>query len=92
MNYRSGTFSPIIIEQFRNEYPICSVIVFILIYTISVISILPSLPLNLAAGFFWGGILGGIYSTIGVTFGGYISFLIARLLIGQPLANLRING
>lgn len=86
LNYQSGAFSPMIIEQFRNEYPIWSVIVFILIYTISVITILPSLPLNLAAGFFWGGILGGIYSTIGVTFGGYISFLIARLLIGQPLA------
>ena len=85
-NYRNGAFSPIMIEQFRNEYPILSVIVFILIYAISVISILPSLPLNLAAGFLWGGILGGIYSTIGVTFGGYISFLIARLLIGQPLA------
>ena len=85
--YKSGTLSPAIIEHYRNDYPISSVLLFVAVYAISVIAALPSLPLNLAAGFFWGGIVGGIYSTIGVTVGGWVSFLAARWLIGQPLAD-----
>ncbi len=84
--YRSGALNPAIIEQYRDQYPLGAVLLFVLIYAMSVIAALPSLPLNLAAGFFWGGVEGGIYSTIGVTLGGWISFLAARWLIGQPLA------
>ena len=85
--YQSGALSPSTIEAYHSEHPIGAVLLFTLIYAISVVAALPSLPLNLAAGFFWGGILGGVYSTIGVTLGGYISFLVARWLVGQPLAN-----
>lgn len=84
--YRSGALNPAIIEQYRDQYPLGAVLLFVLVYAMSVIAALPSLPLNLAAGFFWGGLIGGIYSTIGVTLGGWISFLAARWLIGQPLA------
>ena len=84
--YHTGTFSPTLIEQYRDHHPVWTILLFILIYIISVIAALPSLPLNLAAGFFWGGLMGGIYSTIGVTIGGWISFTLARYLIGQPLA------
>jgi len=84
--YRSGALDPSIIEQYRAQYPIGAVVLFVLVYATSVIAAVPSLPLNLAAGFFWGGVIGGIYSTIGVTLGGWISFLASRWLIGQPLA------
>lgn len=85
-SYRTGSLSPILIEQYRENHPVGAVTLFILIYAISVIASLPSLPLNLAAGFFWGGLLGGAYSTVGVTIGGWVSFAVARWLIGQPLA------
>lgn len=84
--YRSGALSPAMIDQYRDQYPVGSVLLFMLVYAVSVVAALPSLPLNLAAGFFWGGLLGGVYSTIGVTLGGWVSFLAARWLIGQPLA------
>jgi len=84
--YRSGALNPAIIEQYRVEYPVSTVLFFIAIYAMSVIAALPSLPLNLAAGFFWGGVIGGVYSAIGVTLGGWTSFLAARWLIGQSLA------
>jgi uncharacterized membrane protein YdjX (TVP38/TMEM64 family) len=84
-NYRSGGLSPSIIEQYRTQHPIAAVLLFTLVYAVSVVAALPSLPLNLAAGFFWGGFVGGIYSTIGVTFGGWISFFVARRLMGQPM-------
>lgn len=84
--YRTGSLSPAMIEQYRDNHPVGVVMLFILIYAISVIASLPSLPLNLAAGFFWGGLVGGFYSTVGVTIGGWVSFAAARWLIGQPLA------
>jgi len=84
--YRSGALSPALIEHYRDDHPVMAVALFVLIYAVSVISSLPSLPLNLAAGFFWGGILGGMYSALSVTIGGWISFAAARWLIGQPLA------
>ncbi len=84
--YRTGSLSPAMIEQYRDIHPVGAVVLFILIYAISVIASLPSLPLNLAAGFFWGGLVGGVYSSVGVTIGGWVSFAVARWLIGQPLA------
>jgi len=75
----------VIIDQFRGNHPVGAVLLFVLIYAISIIATLPSLPLNLAAGFFWGGCIGGLYSTIGVTIGGWISFASARWMIGQLL-------
>ena len=83
--YQTGQLNPHFIEQYRLDHPLVSIFLFIGIYALSVIAVLPSLPLNLAGGFFWGGLLGGIYSTIGVTLGGWIAFIVARLLLGQPL-------
>ena len=84
--YRTGALSPTMIEQYRDNHPVGAVMLFILIYAISVIASVPSLPLNLAAGVFWGGLIGGVYSTLSVTIGGWVSFAVARWLIGQPFA------
>jgi len=83
--YHTGSFNPAVIEQYRSKYPVQAVIFFIFLYAASVFACLPSLPLNLAAGFFWGGLLGGVYSTLGVTLGGLISFSVSRGIFGQPL-------
>ena len=85
--YKSGALSPVLIEQYLHAYPVGSVLLFIAIYAISVVAALPSLPLNLAAGFFWGGLLGGVYTVIGVTLGSWLSFVAVRWFAGQPLAN-----
>lgn len=45
-----------------------------------VITPLPSLPLNFAAGMYFGPMLGTLYSVTGATAGALASFLIARLL------------
>ena len=83
--YRSGSLDPVIIEQFRIHYPIISIYLFILTYAILVIASIPTLPMNLAAGFFWGSIPGGIYATLGVTIGGWVSFTLAKSIIGKKL-------
>lgn len=89
--YGSSAFDPGFIEQYQEQYPVAAVGLFLLIYVIAVIAALPSLPLNLAAGFFWGGLLGGLYTALSVTLGGWIAFLLSRWLIGQPLAERSAN-
>ena len=83
--YRNGLFNPNIIEKYNTHYPIFSIGLFIITYAVLVISSIPTLPLNLAAGYFWGGVLGGIYAALGVTIGGWVSFTLARSIIGKKL-------
>ncbi len=89
--YQSGSLSPNVIEDYRVGYPVTAVFFFVLIYALTVCACLPSLPLNLAAGFFWGGLFGGIYSALAVTLGGWAAFAFARGLVGQPF-NTRFDN
>lgn len=84
--YQQGELSSAIIEDYRNGHPIAAVLLFIALYAASIIATLPTLPFNLAGGYFWGGLLGGFYSAIAVTLGGWASFCLARALIGMPFA------
>jgi len=84
--YRQGLIDPALIAAYKDSHPILAVLLFLLIYVFSVIFMLPTLPLNLAGGVFWGGWLGGFYTTVGVTLGAWVSFFMARHIIGTPLA------
>ncbi|SMF55648.1 hypothetical protein SAMN06265365_11986 [Tistlia consotensis] len=86
-HYRSGALSPATIEQYKDHHPLGAVLLFLSIYAASVVAALPSLPLNLAAGYFWGGVLGGPYSTIGATLGGWLSFLVALRFASKVLGD-----
>jgi len=85
-NYRSGVLSPEMLQNFHEQYPFRAIMIFIGVYALSVLVAVPSLPLNLAAGYFWGGLLGGVYATLGVTLGGFASFLAARYFVGNLLS------
>jgi uncharacterized membrane protein YdjX (TVP38/TMEM64 family) len=56
-----------------------------------VISPIPSLPLDIAAGAFFGPLLGTVYSVAGALIGAVISFMIARLL-GRELIERYLGG
>jgi len=62
-----------------------------LMATAVVISPVPSLPLDIAAGAFFGPLLGTLYAAIGATLGAVISFGIARLL-GRQLIERFLGG
>ena len=86
---RSSFDALLLIDFFSNflvDHPYRSIFLFIFGYTLCVVLLLPTLPLNLAAGYFWGGAIGGLISTISVTFGAVIAFVLARYLFGQPLS------
>lgn len=68
------------------QYPVAAPLIFTAAYAATVLFMIPSLPLNLGAGFLWGPVLGSVYSLVGSTIGAVLAFLFARTAIGQPLA------
>jgi uncharacterized membrane protein YdjX (TVP38/TMEM64 family) len=83
---KQGLLDPHVIQSLIVEHPIVSPIVFILLYAVGTLSALPTVPANLAAGLFWGPVLGGILSTTGATLGAILAFAAARSIFGRPLA------
>ena len=64
---------------------------FMTVMALTVVSPLPSLPLDIAAGIFFGPYLGTLYSALGALVGSIISFSIARLL-GRSLIERFLHG
>jgi uncharacterized membrane protein YdjX (TVP38/TMEM64 family) len=67
------------------DYPVSAPLIFVVFYAATVLFMIPSLPLNLGAGFLWGPFLGSVYSVVGSTLGAVLVFSFARTSIGQPL-------
>jgi uncharacterized membrane protein YdjX (TVP38/TMEM64 family) len=82
---KQGLLDPSAIENLIDSHPIAAPIVFVICYGLAMLSALPTLPVNLAAGLFWGPVLGGVYSTTGATLGALCAFAAARSVLGQPL-------
>jgi uncharacterized membrane protein YdjX (TVP38/TMEM64 family) len=57
--------------------------IYIALYALSAIFLIPTLPFNLGAGYLWGGIWGSVIAMAGVTLGATCSFLLSRYLIGS---------
>jgi len=53
---------------------------FVIFYSLACVFFLPTLPLNILAGFLWGAYIGTVYSLIGSSIGASLSFLIGRFL------------
>jgi uncharacterized membrane protein YdjX (TVP38/TMEM64 family) len=84
--HQQGILSPVIIYEYLDRYPLGFAFAFTAIYVVSVVCAVPTLPLNLAAGYLWGGVVGGVLATAGSGLGAILAFLAARITFGQPLA------
>ena len=85
-------FKPDNIKKWLNDAGSLAPLFYIGIMMVAVvISPIPSLPLDIAAGAFFGPFLGTVYSVIGASAGAVISFLIARLL-GRELVERFLGG
>lgn len=84
---RHGLFDPALLQNFVRDHAVIAPFVTILVYSLGVLSGLPTLPFNLAAGVFWGPVFGGLISTMGGTLGAVAAFAAARSIFGRPLAN-----
>lgn len=68
-----GTILPLL-----GRYPVLAPVLFIGLYAVMVILLLPTLPMNIAAGFLWGTLWGCGFSVIAAALGAAGSFLLAR--------------
>jgi uncharacterized membrane protein YdjX (TVP38/TMEM64 family) len=83
---RQGVIDPALLQVFLHDHPVAAPLATILIYSLGVLTGLPTLPLNLAAGVFWGGVIGGLISALATTLGAVAAFAAARSIFGRPLA------
>jgi len=81
-----GILVPEILSTLIEDHPVSAPIIFVAGYAFSVAFILPTLPVNLAAGILFGGWWGGVMATLGSSLGATAAFLLARSALGQPLA------
>jgi uncharacterized membrane protein YdjX (TVP38/TMEM64 family) len=86
-----GLLAPAPLQRFLADHPLEALGLFTLVYAVSIVAMLPTAPLNLAAGLFWGPVWGGLVATLGAGAGSLAAFFAARLLFGQPLAR-RFNN
>lgn len=85
-------FNPEYIEKWLSDAGHWAPPVYIIVMALAVvISPIPSLPLDIAAGSFFGAFYGTIYSVIGAAGGAIISFMIARFL-GRELIERFLTG
>jgi uncharacterized membrane protein YdjX (TVP38/TMEM64 family) len=74
-------FKPELLEAWLQESGYFAPIIYMLLMAAAVIiSPIPSLPLDITAGAFFGPFLGTVYSVAGALAGALVSFLIARSL------------
>ncbi len=67
-------------------HPVLAPLVFVAAYALAMLFMLPTLPLNIGAGFLWGAAFGAVYALLGSTLGAILAFSFARSAFGQPFA------
>jgi uncharacterized membrane protein YdjX (TVP38/TMEM64 family) len=88
----SGYFQAGRIREFLEGAGLYAPVVYMLLMALAVvISPIPSLPLDIAAGAFFGPIFGTFYSVLGALAGAVMSFLLARFL-GRELVERFLGG
>lgn len=81
-----GYVNPEVVFILIAEKPLMAPLIFIACYALSVMLMIPSLPLNLSAGFLWGPVWGTLVAASGSCLGAIGAFLLGRIIMGQPLA------
>lgn len=64
--------------RLTSQHGITAVLLFGVGYAICVVVLLPTIHLNLLAGFLWGPLLGAVAATVSTTVGSVLAFLLAR--------------
>ncbi len=83
---------PDAIQEWLGRFGMAAPLVFMAVMALAVvISPIPSLPLDIAAGAFFGPLLGTLYAALGALGGAVLSFLLARLL-GRDLIEKFLSG
>jgi uncharacterized membrane protein YdjX (TVP38/TMEM64 family)/Fe-S oxidoreductase len=88
---QQGIFSVDGLKNLLEGHPIAAPVIFLSIYAIAPAFFLPSIPITLAAGFFWGPVWGVIFSITGATMGACLPFFLSRYLL-QDFVRSKISN
>lgn len=77
---QAGYLAPEAIFGFLDSHPLLAPLAFLGLLVAMTLLLLPTLPLNLGAGFLWGPYWGGLYTVAGASIGAALAFLISRYL------------
>ena len=80
---RQGILDAEQITKIIVQYPRLAPLLFVTAYAVLTTALIPTLPLNIGAGYLWGTVWGAVFSVIGATSGAVISFTIARYFWGD---------
>ena len=84
-------FSAEALTALLGRHPILAPLIFLGIYSIAPSLFLPSIPLTVAAGFFWGPVWGVAFSISGATIGACLPFFLSRYLF-QAAVKARVSA
>jgi len=82
---------PEVVKSTLANMGIWAPLVYVAIMALVVVTPLPSLPLNIAAGTYFGPVLGTLYSVAGATLGALVSFSFARY-VGREVLERYLKG
>jgi uncharacterized membrane protein YdjX (TVP38/TMEM64 family) len=89
--YLLGGINPVQLQAWLNQAGIWAPIIYILLYTVATVLVLPSTALNLTGGAIFGPWLGTLWTSIAAVIAAIVSFAftrtIGREIISQKLAN-----
>jgi uncharacterized membrane protein YdjX (TVP38/TMEM64 family) len=80
-------FSAEALMSLLERHPVLAPVIFLGIYAIAPAFFLPSIPITLAAGFFWGPVWGVAFSITGATIGACLPFFLSRYLLQNFIKN-----
>ncbi len=66
----------------------CPQCIYVIIYAVAAVLLIPGSILTLAAGFFYGVVAGALLAATGATIGATLAMLIARFLLGEPIRKM----
>jgi len=80
---QAGYLAPEAVFGFLDAHPLLAPLAFLALFVAMTLLLLPTLPLNLGAGFLWGPYWGGLYTVTGASIGAALAFLISRYLAAE---------
>lgn len=83
--HQQQLFSSDLLLDLLNRHPVLAPVIFLALYAFAPALFLPSIPLTLAAGFFWGPLWGVVFAISGATLGSCLPFFLARHLFQETI-------
>jgi uncharacterized membrane protein YdjX (TVP38/TMEM64 family) len=82
---QADIFSAAKLADLLQRFPVLAPLIFLGIYAVAPSLFLPSIPLTLAAGFFWGPAWGVVFAIVGATVGACLPFFLSRYLFQEAI-------